>query len=243
VSTLAGSGQAAFSDGTGTSASFNQPWSVAVGPSGNIYVMDSGNGRVRKITPAGVVTTLATGQDYCYGIAVDASENIYETCEALCPYLAGVRKIAPDGTVTALLTGVSIGCIALDHSGTIYVSTDFETFKFVSGSLVAFAGTGSAGYVDGLGTGASFGSVNGMTCDAQGNLFVSDGGNALLRKITPAGVVSTFAGVYGSSGSVDGPVLSARFESPTGIAMDLSGDLYIADTYNQLIRKIQPCQN
>jgi hypothetical protein len=241
VTTLAGSGAVGSSDGTGISASFNQPWGVAADPSGNIFVIDSGNNLVRKITPTGVVTTFATGQQYCYGIATDASGNVYVASEALCPYLAGIRKITPGGTVSTLVTGLSFYQIAVDGSGNLYATMDYNVYKIVSGSAVLLAGSGTKGYVDGLGTAASFGGTGGITTDPQGNLFVTDGGNDVIRKITPAGMVSTFAGQPGNSGSANGSALSATFFGPSALAFDFSGNLYISEAYNQSIREIQPC--
>jgi sugar lactone lactonase YvrE len=241
VTTLAGSGTVGSSDGTGSSASFNQPWGVATDTSGNIYVIDSGNNLVRKITSTGVVTTLATGQEYCYGIAADTSGNVYVACESLCSYLAGIRKITPDGTVSNLVTGVAFSHIAVDGSGNLYATMDYNVYKIVSGSAVLLAGSGTQGYVDGLGTAASFGGLSSITVDSLGNIFVADNGNNAIREITPAGMVSTFAGQTGNTGSTNGAALSASFNHPNGLAFDYSGSLYISDTYNQLIRKIQPC--
>jgi hypothetical protein len=241
VTTFAGSVTAGSNDGTGNSASFYQPRGVATDPSGNIYVIDSGNSLVRKITPTGVVTTFATGQQYCYGIAADSSGNVYVACEALCSSLAGIRKITPDGTVSSIVSGIEFNQVAVDASGNVYATTDYIVCKIISGSAVILAGSGTNGYVDGLGTAASFGGLGGLTVDSTGNLFVADNGNNVIRKITSAGLVSTFAGQPGKTGSANGTALSATFNCPTGIAFDLSGNLYITDTWNQLIREIQPC--
>jgi len=212
VSTLAGSGAQGSDDGASAVASFNTPKSIAVDASGNLYVADSGNHKIRKITAAGVVSTLA-------GSIINTSGNT-------------------DGTGTAASFNSPSG-VAIDAIGNIYV-TDTNNYKIrkitAAGVVSTLAGSGTAGNSDGTGTVASFISPYGLTVDISGNIYVTDLGYNLIRKITAAGVVSTLAG-YGV-GSADGIGTAASFSSPKGIAVDASGSLYVADTDNNKIRKI-----
>lgn len=160
VSTLAGTpGQPGGTDGTGTAAAFFYPYGAAVDKAGNVFVTDSNNHTVRKITPSGVVTTLA-------------------------------------GTA------------------------------------------GVWGNADGQGPVASFNRPLGVAVDAAGNLYVADSNNHTLRKITPAGLVTTFAGMVGACGKADGVGVAASFCVPTGVAIDPSGNLYVTDSNNHTVRKI-----
>jgi len=158
VSTLAGSGDAAFTDATGNAAKFNYPSGVAVDSSGNVYVADRGNHRIRKITPAGVLSTLA--------------------------------------------------------------------------------GTGTSGYRDGAANTAKFDYPGDLAVDSSGNVYVADTHNDRIRKITPAGVVTTFAG-SGTEGFADGAANTAKFDYPTGVAVDSAGNVYVADSDSHRIRKIE----
>ena len=217
ISLLAGSiGGSGNIDGTGTAARFTSSGGVAVDASGNVFVADTDNHTIRKITSAGVVTTLAgtagsygssdgTGAaarfQYPFGIAVDSSGNVYVTDSSN----HTIRKITPAGVVTTL------------------------------------AGTaGSQGSNDGTGAAARFYLPKDVAVDASGNVVVADTYNHTIRKITSAGVVTTLAGTAGSFGSSDGTGVAARFKSPLGVAVDASGSVYVADTDNSTIRKITP---
>jgi len=265
VTTLAGSGSPGFADGAGTSASFYYPIGVAVDSSGNAYVADALNNLIRKITPAGVVSTFAgsgsrgstngtsTAASFASpnGIALDSSGNFYvsDTGNSL------IRKIAADGVVTTL-AGSTVGLfidgpgtaarfdnlqsIAVDSSGNIYVAERnlFKIRKITpEGAVTTFAGSGTRGSSNGTGTSASFYLPMGVAVDSSGNVYVADQGNNLIRKITPSGVVSTFAG-SGSRGNTNGTGTAASFNGPTGIALDSSGNVYVSDNGNHLIRKI-----
>ena len=217
VSTLAGlAGSSGSADGTGSAARFDYPYGVAVDGSGNVYVADSGNNTIRKITPAGVVSTLAG--------------------------MAGSSGSA-DGTGSAARFNYPTG-VAVDGSGNVYVAdTGNNTIRKITpaGVVSTLAGTaGSSGSADGTGSAARFYYPYGVAVDGSGNVYVADNDNYTIRKITPAGVVSTLAGLAGSSGSADGTGSAARFYYPYGVAVDGSGNVYVADTDNDTIRKITP---
>ena len=162
VTTFAGTaGQSGSADGTGAAARFTNPEGTAVDGAGNVYVADTFNDTIRKITPAGVVTTLA-------------------------------------GTA------------------------------------------GQGGSADGTGAAARFAFPTGVAVDGAGNVYVADTDNDTIRKITPAGVVTTLAGTAGQSGSADGTGAAARFNSPFGLAVDGAGNIYVADEDNDAIREITP---
>lgn len=210
VSTIAGNGQIAFANGIGTSATFSNPRGLALDSNGNLYVADDSNHRIRKITPDGVVTTFA-GND-----------------------TAGTQ----DGQGTSA-TFKAPNHVVFDSNGNLYVSDHgaHNIRKITPGGLVStFAGSGSEGSTDATGTNASFSILHGIVFDTANNLYVADYGNNKVRKITPAGVVSTLAG-NGSSGSMDGSASQATFNHPAGIAIDSKGNLYMADG-GGCIRKI-----
>jgi len=212
VTTLAGSGAAAFVDGTGTTAQFNYPIDVAVDTAGNLYVADTGNQRIRKIVVAtGVVTTLAG--DGTYGYA--------------------------DGTGTAAQFRSPYG-VAVDTAGNLYVADTgnqrIRKIVVATGAVTTVAGS-TQGYADGTGTAAQFRSPYGVAVDTAGNLYVADSANSRICKIVVAtGVVTTLAG--STQGYADGTGTAARFDWPQGVAVDTAGNLYVADTYSPRIRKI-----
>jgi uncharacterized repeat protein (TIGR01451 family) len=260
VSTLAGSTRG-YLDGTGVAAQFSTPRGLGMDGAGNLYVVDHSNNRIRKITPAGVVTTLAGSTDgYADGmgaaakfsgpnsLAVDAAGNIYVAD-------AGnnrIRKITPAGMVSTLVgdgytsTFYQPLGVAVDASGNVYVA-DTENSRIckvsTSGVMTVLAGSatgggGSAGYADGVGTAAKFNGPNGVVVDASGNVYVTDGRNYLIRKITPSGSVSTLAG--STEGYAEGTGAAARFENLTGPCIDAAGNIYVGDIGNNRIRKITP---
>jgi len=265
VSTIAGGGTAAFADGQGTSAKFFFPRAICIDLNDNIYVCDTNNHRIRKITPSGAVTTIAgdgteafaDGQgtsakfNYPNGIAVDFTGNLY-VCDT---YNDRIRKITPAGLVTTIAgnggttgfadgqgTAASISLpsgITIDSSSNLYVSdsNNHRIRKITPAGLVTtIAGNGSATFADGPGESASFYYPAKLTVDSGGNLYVCDEFNNRIRKITPAGLVTTIAG--STVGYLDGQGTSAKFNRPEGIVVDLNNTLYIADSNNSLIRKI-----
>ncbi len=234
-STLAGKlGGAGATDGTGATARFNSPNSVAVDALGNVYVTETVNMTIRKITPSGVVTTLA-GKP---GISGSSDGN------GTAARFGVGRDLGPSG-------------ICVDQTGNVYVS---DTYNFtirkisVDGLVTTLAGSaGVAGSDDGTGTRARFGpgqpptqislasiGTTRLCVDRAGNLYAPDYGSQTIRKITPAGVVTTLAGTPGIGGHADGSGADASFSRPQGVAVDNAGNLYIADEYNNSIRKIAP---
>lgn len=268
VSTLAGTASSSGStDGTGAAARFNIPIGLAAYNSGNIFVAELGNHLIRKITPEGEVTTFAgsagvsgtadgTGSSARFngpaGIAVDASGHVYVSDF----YNHCIRKITPEGVVTTVAgscgnagfvdgTGTAarfrnVFGLTLDESGNLYVA-DRENHSIrkvtPAGVVTTLAGNGTTGFADDTGTAAQFSSPTGVAVDKSGNVFVADQSNFRIRKITPAGVASTFAG-NGTSGVVDGEGSSAQFSTPTGIVIDKSGNLFTISRGGLRIRKV-----
>lgn len=219
VTTIAGEAEMlGHADGKNSSARFNGPKGIALDKAGNLYVADTDNHAIRKITPQGVVTTLAGTM--------------------------GTRGYA-DGQGAAARFNQPSG-VATDGAGNVYVAdTGNNTIRKItpSGVVTTLAGAGpsaDAGHADGKGAGARFLSPEGVATDGAGNIYVADSGNHTIRKITPDGAVSTFAGKAESSGSEDGPAASARFHSPASLALDHTGNVYVADSENNTIRKITP---
>lgn len=272
VSTFAGSAPGFGSaDGAAETARFYYPGDVAADGAGNIYVADQQNQTIRKITPAGNVTTLA-GQagtpgsadgvgnlalfNTPTGVAVDAAGNVY-----VADYRnETIRQIAPDGTVTTLagLTGNAGSAdgiadaarfsspqgVAVDGSGNLYVADRFNYAirKIAPGAVVStLAGlAGNPGSADGNGSAARFNHPVAVDVDGAGNVYVADSANHTLRKITPAGDVTTLAGLAGVSGSTDGAGGAARFSSPVGVAVDAAGNVFVSDLGNHTLRKVTP---
>jgi sugar lactone lactonase YvrE len=271
VTTLAGqAGVKGSADGSGTAATFNNPTNIATDAAGNLYVTDDINSTVRKITPAGRVTTLAgkagqqssangTGSaarfDGPHGIACDATGNVFVSDTS-----STIHKITSAGKVTTLAgkpnsPGSADGSgtaarfrgafgIACNASGTLYIAdVDNNNVRKITpaGKVTTLAGkAGQQGSTDGMGAAARFMTPTGIACDAAGNLYVTDSSNNTIRKITPAGKVTTLAGKASSAGSADGMGAAASFNNPTGIACDAAGNLYVTDSDNCAIRKITP---
>lgn len=215
VSTFAGSGTPGFVDGTGTAAKFNLPFGITIDASGNLYVGEINNNSIRKITPAGVVTTLA-GNPNGYSGTQDG-------------YGSSARFNSPVGLTT-------------DAAGNLYVA-DFNNHRIrkvtPAGLVTTLAGNsnGFYGFQDGTGSAASFYHPIALAFDQSGNLIIADYFNHAVRKMTPANVVTTIAG-NGTAGNTDGTGVAARFDRPASLAVDNSGTIYICDANNNSIRKI-----
>jgi sugar lactone lactonase YvrE len=212
VTTLAGSGAIGKTDGTGTAATFYKPIGLAVDAAGNVYVADFYNSLIRKISPAGVVNTLAgTGAvGHTDGPAASATFN----------YPTGV---------------------AVDAAGNVYVADAFNNLirKITpAGSVSTIAGNGLKGSANGTGAAASFYYLEGIALDDAGNLYIADTFNNMIRKISTSGAVTTLAGNGGGYGFDDGAGASASFAEPQGITVDAGGNIYVADSFFSTIRKI-----
>ena len=264
-----GLNQTGSADGTGVAARFSQPAGLAIATDGSIYVADSANSLIRRISAGGVVSTLAGSAStrghadgvgsaatfsHPTGLALDDSGNLYVAD-------AGnhiIRKIISNGTVSTLAGGAGVSgstdgvaasarfnnptALAAASDGTLYVAdTTNHTIRRLAldGTVTTLAGLpGVAGSADGAGSVALFSSPAGLALDRPGNLWVADTGNSSIRRISPQGVVSTWAGLPGISGLMDGPGTHSFFNQPQGLALDAGGNLYVADTGNSALRAI-----
>lgn len=310
--TLAGAaGQSGTADGPGVTARFAEPWGVAVDRTGNIYVADAANHTIRRIAADGYVTTIAgsAGQPgsvdgvgaaatfrFPSGVAVDEAGNVYVADRGN----STIRKISPAGEVSTLAgtpvssgggsadgTGPAAGFqspygVAVDTDGTIYVAdTSNSTIRKItpSGDVTTFAGAAlQAGRADGVGAAARFSNPHSLTIDGQHNVYVDDSDNSIVRKITPDGTVTTvprlgytgglafdgegalcvanpdmslvfkladggiapMGGAMGEIGSADGPRNVSRFHGPGALAFDEAGAVYVTDRKDCTIRKGVP---
>jgi len=264
VSTFAG-GRIGVADGWWKAARFYWPAGIAIDAAGNLYVADTMYNRIRKITPRREVSTLAGGEPgfadgqgsaarfhHPSDIAIDAAGNLYVADRGN----ARIRKVTPNGEVSTLAGSGKLGVvngrgsaarfrtptgITIDAAGNLYV-TDGDAHRIrritPKGKVSTLAGGSRQGFADGKGGAARFDTPAGIMIDAAGNLYVTDWGNHRIRKVTPEGEVSTLAG--GRKGFADGQGRSAQFDAPSGIAIDAAGNLYVADSYNNRIRKVTP---
>ncbi len=275
ITTVAGTGVPGYNGdgGVATSAQLNSPYGVAVDAWGNLFIADSENQRVRKVTASRVITTVAgTGVagyngdggaatsaqlNYPYGVAVDPSGNLF---------IADfnnqrIRKVAASGVITTVAgTGVAgyngDGGVAtsaqlnypfsvvVDSSGNLFID-DYGNQRIrkvaTSGIITTVAGTGVAGYNGdgGVATSAQLNDPWGVTVDSSGNLFIADYGNQRIRKVATSGIITTVAGTGVAGYNGDGAdATSAQLNNPDGVAVDASGNLFIADSTNQRIRKV-----
>lgn len=215
VTTIAGSTEG-YTDGVGTAAKFALPRDVCMDSNGNLFVTDNSNHKIRKIDlSTNTVTTFAgSTQGYINSSGTNAKFN---------------DPVA----------------ICIDSNNNLYVS-EWQGNKIrkitPTGQVTNLAGSGVAGFADGVGTNAKFYSPEGLCVDAQNNIYVADHTNFKVRKITPNGTVTTIAGT-GEYGYLDGSVTTAMFGAIVGICMDTANNLYVADQFSHLIRKIDLTTN
>jgi len=266
ISTVAGNGAPDFSGdgGPATRASLNHPNGVAVDASGNLFIADGENYRIRKVTPDGVISTLAAltagassvSLTYPTGMAVDSAGNIFA---AFSP--AGfVRKATPDGLISTVAGNGTFGSsgdggpataaamnpigVAVDPAGNIFIGEDHRIRKIGRDGIIwTVAGDGTAGFSGdgGAALAARLYSTGRLAADSGGNLLIADSRNRRIRKITPAGMISTVAGnglyYFGGDG---GSATAGWLRYPGGVAVDLSGNIFISDAGNQRIRRVAP---
>jgi serine/threonine protein kinase/sugar lactone lactonase YvrE len=255
-------------DGTGTTARFNLPCGIVVDVQGNLYVTDEGNHTIRKVTRDGVVSTLAglatqsgsadgLGSNARFrgpeGVALDSAANLYVADNSN----HTIRKITPAGEVSTLAGAAASsgtadgtlstarfrlpGALALDPAGNIYVcDVSQSTVRRITpaGEVTTFAGRPDNGFRDGTGSDARFYHPFGVALDAEGNLYVADRANSIIRQVTPNRVVTTIAGAPSEPGDEDGPGPVARFYFPEALAVDADGNIFVVDAYNYTIRRI-----
>lgn len=260
VTTLAGrADEQGNADGTGTSASFRGPMGIAVDAAGIVYVADTGNRAIRRITASGAVTTLSlSGQSLSEprGIAIAASGALL-----VADYGAHcIRSISSSGVVTTLAgsqnspgTTDAVGssarfhypsAIAITSAGTVFIAdTDNDTLRSMSASVAVTTLAGQAGRsntADGQGAHARFDDPFAVAVEADGVAYVADQAAHVIRRIARDGTVTTYAGTPGAYGIDDGSGFNARFYAPSGVAVDGAGNVYVADSGNSTIRKIAP---
>ena len=274
ITTVAGTGSYGFSGdgGQATAAQLFFPESVAVDGSGNLYIVDTSNRRIRKVDTAGTITTFAgTGTNGFSGdggqataaqlnrprgAAADGSGNLYIADQ----YNRRIRKVDTAGTITTFV-GVGTGGfggdggpatgallyfprVTVDGSGNLYIAdaSNHRVRKVdTAGTITTVAGTGTSGTSGdgGPATEAQLNLPSGVAVDGSGNLYIADTSNHRIRKVDSSGIITTFAGTgtAGFSGD-DGSATAAQLSSPRGVAVDGSGNLYIADNSNHRIRKV-----
>ena len=261
VSTLAGA-QVGSLDGVGAAAQFNAPSGMALNAGGFLFVGDTGNHRIRVVNAAGSVGTFAgntagfadgTGLLALFNapdaMAFDSFGNLFVADPGnniISPGSNTIRKVTPAALVTTFvrdtagLSGPSD--LAFDSAGSLFVA-DRDNHRIVKidsgGALTTFAG-GTVGSADGTGSAAQFHFPTGLAFCGDGNLFVADKDNNKIRKITPGGVVTTYAGGVGGLAFADGSLTEARFLFPRQLACDSEGKLFVVDTGNERIRMITP---
>jgi sugar lactone lactonase YvrE len=212
-----------FTDGLKSTARFNSPRALTVDKNGNIYVSDTYNNLIKKVTSAGQVTT------YAGALSTDVYHNGIHSNPSVDGAARDARFFSPRG-----ITG--------DSKGNLYVADFYHrTIRKISpdGTVSTFAGSPNlAGTTDGRGSIARFMRPVGMTIDSNDNLYVADCYAHNIRKISPNGDVTTFAGVAQSAGDDNGALTSAKFNCPRGLTFDEQGNLYVADSNNDRVRMI-----
>ena len=285
IATFAGTGVPGFSGdgGPAVQAELNRPWGVEVDGTGNVYIVDSYNHRIRRVDPSGTITTIAgTGQNSFSGdggpavqaglasptgAAVDREGNVYIADRSN----RRVRRIDPSGTITTIAGTGQPGFnedfsgdfsgdggpavqaelnsptgVAVDGAGNVYFA-DARNHRIrmidPSGTIGTFAGTGQYGFSEDGGPAVQthLNAPIDVAVDGVGNVYFADARNHRIRMIDPSGTIGTFAGTgqYGLSGD-GGPAAQAELHLPQSVAVDGAGNVYIADTRNNRIRRVDP---
>jgi poly(3-hydroxybutyrate) depolymerase/sugar lactone lactonase YvrE len=243
---VAGNGRAGFAGdrGSATAAQLFFPEGVALDSAGNLFIADTGNNRVRKVAPDGTITTMAQ-LDFPEGVAVDRAGGLFVSNDD--NYLVG--KIIRPATIKPVALRepwASPSGLAADGAGNLFIAdTENHRVRKVApdGTLATVAGTGTAGYSGdgGAATGAQLNAPWGLAVDGEGNLFIADSGNHRVRKVASDGTITIVAGT-GTPGFAgdEGPATAAQLNQPLGLAVDSQGNLFIADSHNQRIRRVGP---
>ena len=275
VTTIAGTGVAGSSGdgGAATSAQLNYPYGVSADKSGNVYVVDLSNNKIRMVTSASIITTIAgTGArgsngdggaatsaqlNYPYGVSVDISGNLYISDT----YNNKIRMVTSKGIITTFAGTGAVGSsgdggaatsaqlyhpfgLSVDISGNVYIIDSFNSkIRLVSstGIITTFAGTGTYGSIGDAcaATSAQLYNPYGVSVDISGNVFIADTNNHKIRMVTSTGIITTIAGTGDVGSSGDGSAAtSAQLAGPMGVSVDISGNVYIADSYNNNIRMV-----
>lgn len=265
VTTLAGNGSAGFADGTGNAARFNFPTGLALDRAGNLFIADAENRRIRKVIPAGIVTTVAgTGAfgtsdgaalqatfSYPVGVATDSAGNVFIADQGA----QLIRKLSVSGVVTTVagttVNGAGVrgsrngaaleatfnnpGAVAAGRGDTLYIA------DVLNNSIRRFASDSVVTLAGSITSLLTFYYPYGVAVDSTGRLYVADRANNRIQQVSKAGAVSTLSG-RGQSGKIDGDANEAMFSAPEGVAVGSpiasGGAVYVADTRNHCIRKI-----
>jgi uncharacterized protein (TIGR03437 family) len=272
ISTIAGSSTTGYSGdgGPAAQATFNLPSSIAIDASGNLYIADTNNWAIRRISTSGIITTVAGNGQYGYGgdngqatkaklagptgVAVDASGNLYiaDSGNERIRYVnssgviatiagTGVAGFSGDGSAATAARFSNPVAVALDASGNVYVA-DLDNNRIrrfaLGGTVTTFAGTTNSVGDGGPSTEARV-EPWAVAVDSAGNLYIADRSEQRVRKVTPAGTIATVAGTGQTGyGGDNGPATAAVLSTPNDVAVDRSGNLYIADAGNNRIRRV-----
>jgi sugar lactone lactonase YvrE len=261
ITTVAGKGAMGYSGdgGPATDASLSWPYSVAVDSGGNLYITDGGNNRVRKVTPDGIISTVAGNGMRGYsgdggpagssqlnlpgGITVDSAGDLFIADSEN----HRIRKVTRRGTISSATPelGRPSG-VAVDFGGNLYIADNDanRVLKMtLAGTISTVAGNGGMGYSGdgGLATSAELHMPSGVAVDSVGNLYIADSLNYRIRKVDRNGIIATVAGNGQFEFSGDGgPATHARLNGPWSVALDSAGSLYISDYFNGRVRKVAP---
>ncbi|MBM3271103.1 MAG: hypothetical protein FJZ01_26020 [Candidatus Sericytochromatia bacterium] len=268
VTTLAGDGSEGALDGEPAAARFRFPYGVAADGDGALFVADVTNHAVRKVFPAGFVYTpplkgpgggAADRFDLPHDVALDAAGNMYVADTRN----RQIRRVTPAGEVSVFAGTGYVGnadgpaagagfdtpiAVAVGPDGAVYVADEgsHRIRRIRDATVITLAGL-EKGFADGATASARFNAPAGLACDSAGNLYVADAGNHRIRRVTPAGIVTTLAGAPDADGKggfvgafADGTGSAARFHTPVDVAFDAAGLLYVSDYGNHRLRRLSP---